>query len=95
MQKEAKDVQSLLESAKSGFEAFKTNKIKINTQSYKGNAGAVCALRAVCACGMHMSCVHTAHAVCVCERECGPARVGGASDRGPTQATPNPPITAQ
>jgi hypothetical protein len=69
---------------------------------------AVCALRAVCACGMSMSCVHTAHVVCacvsggtacfigiVCVRECGPVRVSGASDRGPTQATLIPPATAQ
>jgi hypothetical protein len=68
------------------------------------------ALRAVCACDMHMACVCTTYAVCVCGwgggvlylyiigtvcvRECGPVRVSGTSDRGPTQATLNPPATA-
>jgi hypothetical protein len=69
--------------------------------------GAVCALRA----GVHAACtcrVCVPHMLCacvsggtacfigtVCVRECGPVRVNGTSDRGPTQAAPNPPNTAQ
>jgi hypothetical protein len=69
--------------------------------------GAVCALRAgahvaytcrVCAPHMLCACVSGGTACfigIVCVRACGPVRVSGTSDRGPTQATPNLPNTAQ